>query len=50
MAWDGLEYLKLRRWRTAFETADGVDFTTGREILGSEVTNCGTKRPEARSK
>jgi len=36
MAWDGLEYLKLRRWRTAFETADvivGVDFTTGREIL-----------------
>ena len=37
MAWDdGLEYLKLPRWRTAFETADvifGVDVATGREIL-----------------
>ena len=36
MRWEGLEYLKLRQWRTAFETADvilGVDFTTGRESL-----------------
>ena len=37
MGWDdGLEYLKLPRWRTAFETADvifGVDVATGREIL-----------------
>jgi hypothetical protein len=36
MAWDGLEYLKLRRWRTAFETADvifGVDVASGQQIL-----------------
>ncbi len=36
MAWDGLEYLKVPRWRTAFETADvifGVDLASGQEIL-----------------
>ena len=37
MGWDdGLEYLKLPQWRTAFETADvilGVDVLTNREIL-----------------
>ncbi len=36
MRWGGLEYLKLPRWRTAFETADvifGVDVATGQEIL-----------------
>ena len=33
---DGLEYLKVPQWRTAFETADvivGVDVATGQEIL-----------------
>ena len=36
MRWGGLEYLKVRQWRTAFETADvifGVDVASRREIL-----------------
>jgi len=36
MRWDGLEYLKIPQWRTAFETAVvifGVDVATGQEIL-----------------
>jgi hypothetical protein len=37
MAWnDGLEYLRVPKWRPAFEQADviyGVDVKTGREVL-----------------
>ena len=36
MPWDGLEYLKVPQWRTAFETAEvifGVDVATGQETL-----------------
>jgi hypothetical protein len=36
MAWEGLEYLKVPQWRTAFERAD-VIFGVGRPMAVSNV-------------
>ena len=57
MAWnDGLEYLKVPQWRSAFERADvifGVDVTSGLEVLvfgrGPLQESRGAERPAPRA-